>query len=47
MTTYDSYFLICVQESNLQWNSWIRKMIDHLKGSIKFKLNFKNKFKSI
>ena len=34
-------FFIYVLEDNLQWNSWIFKMIDYLKGSIvKFKLNF-------
>ena len=34
---------IYVLEGNPQWNSWIYKMIDYLKGSIvKFKLNFKN-----
>ena len=34
-------FFIYVLEGNLQWNSWIYKMIDYLKGSIvKFKLNF-------
>ena len=32
---------IYVLEGNLQWNSWICKMNDYLKGSIvKFKLNF-------
>ena len=32
---------IYVLEGNLQWNSWIFKMIGYLKGSIvKFKLNF-------
>ena len=32
-----------VLENNFQWNSWIYKMIDYLKGSIvKFKLNFEN-----
>ena len=32
---------IYVLEGNLQWTSWICKMIDYLKGSIfKFKLNF-------
>ena len=41
-----------VPEGNLQWNSWIFKMIDYLKGSIvKFKLNFEkaleNKCKSL
>ena len=36
-------FFIYVLEGNLQWNSWIFKMIDYLKGSIvKFKLNFEN-----
>ena len=35
------FFFIYVLEGNLQWNSWIFKMIDYLKGSIvKFKLNF-------
>ena len=30
-----------VLEGNLQWNSWICKMIDHLKGSIvKFQPHF-------
>ena len=34
-------FFIYVLEGNLEWNSWIFKMIDHLKGSnVKFKLNF-------
>ena len=34
-------FLINVLEGNLQWNSWIFKMIEHLKGSIvKVKFNF-------
>ena len=34
-------FLIYVLEGNLQWNSWICKIIDYLKGSIvQFKLNF-------
>ena len=34
---------IYVLEGNLQSNSWIYKMIGHLKGSIvKFKLNFEN-----
>ena len=34
-------FLIYVLEGNLQWNSWICKMIDYWKGSIvKVKLNF-------
>ena len=34
-------FLIYVLEGNLQWNSWICKMVDYLKCSIvKFKLNF-------
>ena len=45
-------FFIHVLEGNLQWNSWICKMIDYLKGSIvKFKLNFvktlENKHESI
>ena len=32
---------IYVLEGNLQWNNWIFKMVDYLKGSIvKFKLNF-------
>ena len=31
---------VCL-ECNIQWNSWICKMIDYLKGSIvNFKLNF-------
>ena len=35
-------FFIYVLEGNRQWNSWIFKMIDYLKGSIvKFKLNFR------
>ena len=35
------FFLIYVLEGNLQWTSWICKMIDYLRGSIvKFKLNF-------
>ena len=43
---------IYVLEGNLQWNSWIFKMIDYLKGSIvKFKLNFEkaleNKWESV
>ena len=34
---------INVLEGNLQWKSWICKMIDYLKGSIvKFKHNFEN-----
>ena len=34
-------FFIYVLEGNPQWNSWIFKMIDYLKGSIvKFQLNF-------
>ena len=45
-------FFIYVLKGNLQWNSWIFKMIDYLKGSIvKFKLNFekalKNKHESV
>ena len=45
-------FFIYVLEGNYQWNSWIFKIIDYLKGSIvKFKLNFENslekKLKSI
>ena len=37
----NSLFFMHVLEGNIQWNSWICKMIDHLKGSIvKFKLNF-------
>ena len=37
------FFLIYVLEDNLQWNSWICKKIDCLKGSIvNFKLNFEN-----
>ena len=44
--------LIYVLEGDLQWNSWIFKMIDYLEGSIvKFKLNFEkaleNKCKSV
>ena len=36
-------FFIYVLEGNLQWNSWIYKMIDYSKGSIvKFQLNFEN-----
>ena len=36
-------FFIYVLEGNIQWNSWIYKMIDYLKCSIvKFKLNFEN-----
>ena len=39
-------FFIYVLEGNLQWNSWIFKMIDYLKGSIvKFKLNFEKGLK--
>ena len=35
------FFFIYVLEGNLQWNSWIFKMTDYLKGSIvKIKLNF-------
>ena len=46
------FFLTFVLEGNLQWNSWICKMIDYLKGSIvKFKLSFEkaleNKRKSV
>ena len=38
-----SLFLIYVLESNFQWNSWICKMIDYLKGCIvNFKLNLEN-----
>ena len=34
-------FFTYVLEGNLQWNFWICKVIDYLKGSIvKFKLNF-------
>ena len=34
-------FFIYDLDGNLQWKSWICKMIDDLKGSIiKFKLNF-------
>ena len=45
-------FFMYVLEGNLQWNSWICKMIDYLKGSIvKFKFNFEkaleNKCKSV
>ena len=37
---------IYVLEGNLQWNTWIFKMIDYLKGSIvKFKLNFEKSFR--
>ena len=37
------FFIIYVKEGDLQWNSWICKMIDYLKGSIvKFKHNFEN-----
>ena len=36
-------FFYQFQEGNLQWNSWICKMIDYLKGSIvKFHLNLEN-----
>ena len=36
-------FFIYVLEGNYQWNNWIFKIIDYLKGSIvKFKLNFEN-----
>ena len=36
-------FFNYVLEGNLQWNIWIFKMIDYLKGSIvKFKLIFEN-----
>ena len=39
-------FSIYVLEGNLQWNSWICKMIDYLRGSIvKFKLNFEKSFR--
>ena len=45
-------FFIFVLEGYLQWNGWLCKMIDYLKGPIvKFKLNFEktleNKRKSI
>ena len=41
ITGYGNCFFIYVLEGNLQWNSWIFKTIDYLKGSIvKFKLNF-------
>ena len=34
-------FFIYVLEGNIEWNSWIFKMIAYLKGFIvKFKLNF-------
>ena len=37
---------IYVLKANLQWNSWICKVIDYLKGSIvKFKLNFEKAFR--
>ena len=39
-------FSIYVLEGNLQWNSWIFKMIDYLKNSIvKLKLNFEKGFR--
>ena len=38
---YLFFFIYVLEHGNLQWNSWIFKMIDYLKGSIlKFKLNF-------
>ena len=38
---YGYVFFTYVLEGNHQWNSWIFKMTDYLKGSIvKFKLNF-------
>ena len=41
-------YFIYVLESNLQWNSWIFKMIDYLKDSIvKFKLNFEKALENI
>ena len=45
-------FFIYVLVGNLQWNSWICKMVNYLKGSIvKFKLNFEtaleNKHESV
>ena len=40
------FFFIYVLEDKLQWNSWIFKMIDYLKGSIvNFKLNFEKSFR--
>ena len=42
------FFFIYVLEGNLQWNNWIFKMIDYLKGSIvKFKLNFEKALENI
>ena len=42
MPGYDTFFYQ-FQKGNLQWNSWICKMIDYLKGSIvKFHLNLEN-----
>ena len=39
----NSLFLIYVLEGNIQWNIWIHKMIDYLKGSIvNYKRNFEN-----
>ena len=36
-------FLINALEGNLQWNTWVCKMTDYLKGSIvKCKLIFEN-----
>ena len=41
MNSWIWYFFICVLEGKLQWNCWICKMFDYLKGSIvKFELNF-------
>ena len=41
-------FFIYVLEGDLQWNSWIFKMIDYLKDSIvKFKLNFEKALENI
>ena len=38
----NSLFLIYVLEGNIQWNIWIYKMIDYLKGSIvHYKLTLK------
>ena len=43
MNSWIWYFFIYVLEGNLQWNCWIGKMFDYLKGSfVKFKRNFEN-----
>ena len=41
-------FFIYVLEGNLQWNSWIFKMIGYLKGSIvNFEKALENKWESV